>query len=55
MEFTAIIAGLQSAIMIEGGQGGATRIRFDAYDVDINKLMDLRGKKLSIEIKEITE
>ena len=54
LECLASIPTLQSAIRIDGGDGGCVRVSFDLYFDDPKKLVDLsllRGKELILSLR----
>lgn len=54
MEALAVIPDLQSAIRVDGGEGGCVRIMLDLYLKDptqLSELLALRGKELVIALR----
>lgn len=54
LETLAVIPDLQSAIQVDGGDGGCARIKLDLYlEVgQLSRLVELRGKELVLSLRE---
>lgn len=50
--FLAAIPTIQSAIKATGADGECDRVQLDCYDLDVNELKKLRGKRIKVILEE---